>query len=169
VTILGIDPGLGRIGYGLIRKTGSQLTVLDFGLIATDPSPTPDRLLLIHQAISQLLQTHQPDTLALERLLFTKNTTTALDVAKAVGCILLAAAETQTPTIEYSPPEVKLAVTGTGRAEKKQIQFMVAKLLGLPEPPRPDDVADALAIAITHALRAPLTQAQAQAVKISTP
>lgn len=151
--ILGIDPGFGRVGYGIIRKSGSQLTAIAYGLIETPPNALPDRLQLIHREVKNLISIHKPDALATERLLFTKNQTTAMDVAKALGCILLATAETGLPHTEYSPPEIKQSITGTGRAEKKQIQFMVTKLLGLQSTPKPDDVADALAIAITHALR----------------
>lgn len=151
--ILGIDPGLGRVGYAVIRKNGSQLTPIAYGLIETPQLPLPQRLALIHQQVQDLIATHKPDALATERLLFTKNQTTAMDVAKALGCILLATAQSELPHTEYSPPEIKQSVTGTGRAEKKQVQFMVTKLLGLATTPKPDDVADALAIAITHALR----------------
>jgi len=161
VIILGIDPGIGRVGYGIIRKQGSQLTPITFGLIETPQIAVPDRLKLIHTQVTELIATHHPHCLVTERLLFTKNQTTAMDVAKAVGCILLAAAESNLPHTEYSPPEVKQSVTGTGRAEKKQVQFMVTRLLGLQETPKPDDIADALAIAITHAMRVLPAQAQA--------
>ncbi len=159
MVILGIDPGLGRIGYGVVRKSGSQLTCLDCGLIETPKIALPDRLRFAHEKMRELLQIHHPDALATERLLFTVNKTTAMDVAKALGVVLLAASETGLSWSEYSPPEVKQAVVGTGSAEKRQVQFMVTRLLGLEKPPRPDDVADALAIAICHALRAGYTQA----------
>ncbi len=98
---------------------------------------------------------HQPDCVATERLLFSVNKTTAMDVAKALGVVLLVTARTHLPWREYSPPEVKRAVVGNGAADKKQVQFMVTKLLGLEKPPRPDDVADALAIAICHSMQLP--------------
>lgn len=161
--ILGIDPGIGRVGYGIIQKQGSQLTAITFGLIETPQIATPDRLKLIHTKVASLISIHQPDLIATEQLLFTKNQTTAMDVAKALGCILLAASEGGLPHTEYSPPEVKQSVTGTGNADKKQVQFMVTKLLGLSETPKPDDVADALAIAITHAMRVLPNQARAAA------
>jgi crossover junction endodeoxyribonuclease RuvC len=164
VIILGIDPGIGRVGYGIIRKQGSQLIPITYGLIETPQVAVPDRLKLIHTQVTELIQTHSPDCLATERLLFTKNQTTAMDVAKAVGCILLAAAEGDLPHTEYSPPEIKQSVTGTGNADKKQVQFMVTKLLGLRETPKPDDIADALAIAITHAMRMLPNQAKAAAL-----
>ena len=151
--ILGIDPGLERIGCGLIEKKGSQLIVLHHGLIQTPRIALPERLNLIHKGVIELLDTHRPDAVATERLLFTVNKTTAMDVAKALGVILLACSERGLEWTEYSPPEIKQAVVGHGAAEKRQVQFMVQKLLGLKDPPKPDDVADALAIAITHALR----------------
>jgi len=151
--ILGIDPGIGRVGYGIIEKNGSQLRPIVYGLIETPPLPVPERLNLIYDQTREIIRTHHPDFLSTERLLFTKNQTTAMDVAKALGCVLLAAAQSGIPHAEYSPPEVKQSVTGTGNAEKKQVQFMVTKLLGLAQTPKPDDIADALAIAITHALK----------------
>jgi len=151
--ILGIDPGIGRVGYGIIEKNGSQLKTIVYGLIETPAIAVPERLNLIYNQVTEIMSKHKPDCLATERLLFTKNQTTAMDVAKALGCVLLAAAQSGIPHAEYSPPEVKQSVTGTGSAEKKQVQFMVTKLLGLQETPKPDDIADALAIAITHALK----------------
>lgn len=153
--ILGIDPGIGRVGYGIIEKNGSQLKPIIYGLIETPSIAVPERLNIIYDQVTEIIQTHKPGCLATERLLFTKNQTTAMDVAKALGCVLLAAAQSGIPHSEYSPPEVKQSVTGTGNAEKKQVQFMVTKLLSLHESPKPDDIADALAIAITHALRMP--------------
>ena len=154
--ILGIDPGLERIGYGLIEKQGSRLTVIDHGLIQTPRIALPERLNIIHSKMIEMLDAARPDAIATERLLFTVNKTTAMDVAKSLGVILLASSEKGIEWAEYSPPEVKQSVVGNGAAEKKQVQFMVQKLLGLQTPPKPDDVADALAIAITHALRHPI-------------
>lgn len=153
--ILGIDPGLERIGFGLVEKTGSRLSVVHYGLIHTPRIALPDRLRLAHEGVGELLEEYKPDAVATEKLFFTVNKTTALDVAKALGAVLLCVSQHGLPWAEYSPPEVKLAVVGHGGAEKRQVQFMVQKLLGLAEPPKPDDVADALAIAITHALRMP--------------
>jgi crossover junction endodeoxyribonuclease RuvC len=153
MTILGIDPGLERIGYGLVRRDGSRLEVIDYGLIQTPRIALPDRLALLHDALGTLMRKHQPDAMATERLLFAVNKTTALDVSKALGVILLTAQQHGLPWTEYTPPEIKLAVVGNGAAEKKQVQFMVTKLLALKETPKPDDVADALAIAICHAFR----------------
>ncbi|MDR3690302.1 MAG: crossover junction endodeoxyribonuclease RuvC [Fimbriimonas sp.] len=151
--ILGIDPGLERIGYGVIERKGSKLLPLDFGLVTTPRIALPDRIRLIHDKTLEIIDARQPDAIATERLLFTVNKTTAMDVAKALGAILLASSFRGIPWSEYSPPEVKQSVVGNGSADKKQIQFMVSRLLGLSEPPKPDDVADALAIAITHAFR----------------
>ena len=151
--ILGIDPGLERIGYGLIEKNGSQMRALAYGLIQTPRIAMPDRLRIAHDEMLKLVDEHRPDAVATERLLFTVNKTTAMDVAKALGVLLLACSERGLEWAEYSPPEVKQSVVGNGAAEKRQVQFMVQKLLGLQTAPKPDDVADALAIAITHALR----------------
>ncbi|AIE87950.1 crossover junction endodeoxyribonuclease RuvC [Fimbriimonas ginsengisoli] len=151
--ILGIDPGLERIGYGVIRREGSKLTPIAYGLIQTPRISVPDRVRLIHEQVLEIIDLHHPDSIATERLLFTVNKTTAMDVAKALGVILLASSLRGLPWAEYSPPEVKQSVVGNGNADKKQVQFMVQRILGLEKPPKPDDVADALAIAITHAFR----------------
>lgn len=153
MTILGIDPGLGRIGYGVIRREGSRLSAITYGLIETPQIAVPDRVRIVHERIVEIIEEHQPDQMATERLLFTVNKTTAMDVAKSLGVILLAGSQKGLPWCEYSPPEIKQSVVGNGSADKKQVQFMVTKLLNLAAPPRPDDVADALAIAITHAFR----------------
>lgn len=152
--ILGIDPGLERIGYGLVLREGSKLKSLDHGLIQTPRVALPERLKIIHTAVLELIERSQPDALVTERQLFTVNKTTAMDVAKALGVILLAAEGTGIPWAEYSPPEIKKCVVGNGSADKRQVGFMVKRLLSLTEDPKPDDVADALAIAITHAMQA---------------
>ena len=151
--ILGIDPGLERIGYGVVRRDGSKLTPLDYGLIQTPRIALPDRVRIVHDEILRIIDLHEPDAIATERLLFTVNKTNAMDVAKSLGVILLAGSLRGLPWAEYSPPEVKQSVVGNGNADKKQVQFMVQRILGLEKPPKPDDVADALAIAITHAFR----------------
>ena len=157
MTILGIDPGLERIGYGIVKREGSRLTVIDYGLIETPRTNVPDRVRIIHERVVELIDRHQPDQMATERLLFAVNKTTAMDVAKALGVVLLAGAQKGLPWCEYSPPEIKQSVVGNGSADKKQVQFMVTKILSLPAPPKPDDVADALAIAVTHAFRSRVT------------
>ncbi len=151
--IVGIDPGLERMGYGVVDRNGSKLTAVKFGLIQTPRVAIAERLHQIHQEVNALLDRVQPDALATERLLFAANKTTAMDVAKALGVALLAGAQRGLPWSEYTPSEVKLAVVGNGAADKKQVQFMVTKLLGLAESPKPDDVADALAISICHAFQ----------------
>ncbi len=155
--ILGIDPGLERIGVALVRREGSRLHSEHHGLIETPRILLPDRLRLIHEQMTELLDRFKPDAVATERQLFAANKTTALDVAKALGVVLLCTSQHGLPWAEYTPPEVKFAVVGNGAADKKQVQFMVTKLLSLPAPPKPDDVADALAIAICHALRTRIT------------
>jgi len=156
--ILGIDPGLERVGFGVVDRIGSKILPIKYGLIQTPKGHLPDRLAKIHAEIDVIIQETRPDCFATERLLFTVNKTTAMDVAKSLGVILLAGQSRGLEWFEYSPPEVKQAVVGNGRADKKQIQFMVTKLLSLTETPKPDDVADALAIAITHALRLRLSR-----------
>lgn len=153
MVILGIDPGLERVGYGVVRKEGSRLTAVEFGLIQTPKISTPQRLELIFAEVKALVDKHNPDVACSERLFFSKNQTTGIDVAKALGVVQLALSQAGLECTEYSPPEVKLSVVGNGAAEKRQVQFMVTKLLGLAAPPQPDDVADALAVAVTGALR----------------
>lgn len=150
--ILGIDPGLERVGVAVIDKNGSRLTPVYYGLIQTPRIVLPDRLRLIYEEVLRLVELHTPDAVATERLLFTVNKTTAMDVSKALGVALLAISQKGLPWREYSPPEIKQGVVGNGAADKKQVQFMVTKILGLQTTPKPDDVADALAIAICHAL-----------------
>lgn len=151
--VLGIDPGLERIGFGIIERAGSRLTSVHYGMIETPRIGLLPRLALVHQAVSELISTHNPDAIATEKLLFSVNRKTAMDVAKSLGVILLAVAQSGVPWTEYTPPEIKLAVVGTGAAEKKQVQFMVSRLLSLHEMPKPDDVSDALAIAVCHAFK----------------
>ncbi len=151
--VLGLDPGLERIGYGLILREGSRLIPVDFGLITTPRIALHDRLRLIHEEVTSLVDRLQPDELATEKLLFSVNVKTAMDVSKALGVLLLVGSQKGLPWNEYTPPQIKLSVVGNGAAEKKQVQYMVTKLLGLKEAPKPDDVADALAIAICHGMR----------------
>lgn len=148
-----MDPGFGRLGYGIVERRSGVLRTAGYGLVQTPKDlPIPARLKLIHDSVSELLKEYEPDCVATERVLFAANKTTALDVSKALGVVLLAAAEASLPWCEYAPPQVKLTVTGSGSADKGQVQFMAAKLLALGEAPKPDDVADALAIAICHCL-----------------
>jgi len=152
---LGIDPGTARMGFGLVAD-GNDLTVVDFGVIETASSaPMTERLLTLHQAVTRLITTHQPDALAVEQLFFARNVTTAIAVGQARGVVLLAAAEAGIPVAEYTPSEVKQAVAGYGKADKPQMQEMVRLILRLDDIPRPDDAADALAIAVCHAQTVP--------------
>ena len=147
---LGIDPGIGRLGYGSVRQTGDVMRSLDYGVISTSPEfPVAVRLDEIFRGIEEKISSHNPDVIAVERLYFGRNTTTAEMVWQARGVILLAAARFGLVPYEPKPSEIKLAVCGSGSADKRQVQGMVRNLLNLPERPRPDDAADALAAAIT--------------------
>lgn len=150
--ILGIDPGTAIMGYGLIKKQGNRLIPLTYASWRTPAQlPMPERLLMLYQELQSFIQVHQPEQIAVEELFFNRNTTTAISVGQARGIVLLAAAQAQIPVYEYTPLQVKQAVVGYGKADKKQVQQMVRALLGLNEIPKPDDTADALAIAICHA------------------
>lgn len=150
--IIGVDPGLAIIGFGVIDKQGSQIKPVQYGSIQTEAGlPVPLRLKQIYEAMQHLLDTYRPDEMAVEKLFFNRNVTTAFTVGQARGVILLAAELAGIPVYEYTPMQVKQAVTGYGGADKKQIQEMVKILMSLREVPKPDDTADALGIAITHA------------------
>ena len=146
--VLGIDPGTAAMGYGIVERTGGRLREVDHGCLVTSPDLSmPERLLAIHALVDELLELHQPDLMGVERLFFSRNVQTALGVGQARGVILLAAAEHGTPVREATPNEVKSAIAGYGAADKEQVQRMVQLVLGMSERPRPDDAADALAIA----------------------
>ncbi len=159
--VAAFDPGTATTGFAVLNKTTNEkLEVLDFGVIRTSPDDAaPERLRQIHSDVNLLLDTYHPDTVATERLFFEKNVTTGIAVGRAIGVILLSIALRDLPWAEYTPLQVKQAVTGTGSADKKQVQWMVTRLLGLKEIPRPDDAADALAVAICHAHSARLVNA----------
>ncbi len=149
--IVGIDPGTARIGWGLIEGSKQNYTMIRYGCIETDKSKQAyHRLQEIYQEVLGVLQTEQPDQVVVEELFFARNVTTAIGVGQARGVILLAAAHANLPIFEYTPLQVKQTITGYGRAEKSQIQSMIKLLLKLKEIPKPDDAADALAIALTH-------------------
>jgi len=151
VFALGIDPGLSRCGYGLVRRTRGGLEVSSAGVIKTPPTdPLASRLASLFGELRQLLAEGAPDVVVVERVLFQANARTAMAVGQASGVALVAAAQAGVTVIQYSPNEVKQAVTGYGSATKEQVQRMVQSLLRLPERPRPPDVADALAMAICH-------------------
>ena len=150
--VLGIDPGFGRTGFGVVETAGGRQRMAACGCIETAPgSPTGARLRTIHLAICGVIAEHHPDVIAVEQLFFKRNVTTALTAAEARGVAVLAAELFGVPQVEYTPAQVKQAVVGYGRADKRQVQEMVRLLLGLAEPPRPDDAADALAVALAHA------------------
>lgn len=149
--VVGLDPGSAITGYGVVARTGQVYRALDYGVItAAVPDGGREELGLqaIYRGLSALLRCHQPDFLAVEKLFFNRNSRTAMAVSQARGVSLLAAADMGIPVMGFSPLEVKMAVTGYGRADKAQVQTMVRVLLGLGEKPRPDDAADALAVAL---------------------
>ncbi|OEG00188.1 crossover junction endodeoxyribonuclease RuvC [Vulcanibacillus modesticaldus] len=150
--ILGFDPGIAIVGFGVIKKQGNLVRPLQYGSINTKAGlETGIRLKQIYDATKEIINTYKPDAVSIEKLYFNKNVTTAMTVGQARGILMLAAVEANLPIYEYTPLQVKQALVGYGRAEKKQIQEMVKMYLNLKEIPKPDDVADALAIAICHA------------------
>ena len=155
MVILGIDPGIATTGYGVCRKEKDKFTYIDCGVIETAKGQRVERRVkCVHDAVVRLIERFQPEALAIEELFFANNQKTVINVAQARGVILLAAEERGIPIFEYTPLQVKQAVVGYGRAEKKQVMEMVRILFHLPGVPRPDDAADALAIALTHGYRA---------------
>ena len=150
--ILGIDPGVATIGFGVIRAERGKNTLLRYGVITTPAGlPLSNRLLQISNDMEELIHTFHPDEMAVEELFFTKNITTGIAVAHGRGVILFAAEKCGIPLYEYTPSQVKLAVTGYGKAEKHQVMDMTKRILKLKAIPRPDDAADALALAVCHA------------------
>lgn len=150
--ILGIDPGYAIVGYGIIEYLGSRYATLRYGAVLT-PAKTAfeNRLLQIYDELDLLIKRHHPDALSIEKLFFNSNQKTVIDVSQARGVILLAAIKNNVPVYEYTPLQVKQSVVGYGRAEKKQVQEMTKMILHLEAVPKPDDTADALALAICHA------------------
>jgi len=149
--ILGIDPGVATIGFGIIRAERGKNTLIQYGVITTPPGiPLSERLVQIYNDMEQLIETFRPDEIAVEELFFSKNITTGISVAHGRGVILLAAEKLGIPVFEYTPMQVKQSVVGYGKAEKKQVMLMTQRLLNMKEIPRPDDAADALALAICH-------------------
>ena len=150
--ILGIDPGYAIIGWGVIRYERGRYIPVDFGAITTEAGlPFNRRLEMIYDQLNELLDTHHPDAVSVEKLYFQTNAKTAIDVAQARGVIMLALQQHGVPVYEYTPLQVKSAVTGFGQAQKPQVMEMVKRLLRLRAVPKPDDTADALTIAICHA------------------
>jgi len=150
VRILGVDPGTARLGFGII-DAGDGYAAVDYGTIETSAKDTMERRLLeLYEALTHLIATHAPETMAIEQLFFSRNVTTAIAVGQARGVAMLAAAQGGIPVTEYTPAEVKQAISGYGNADKQQVQFMVQLLLELDSVPYPDDAADALAVALCH-------------------
>lgn len=149
--VLGIDPGYAIIGWGVVDYNANRFSVVNFGAITT-PAKTvfESRLLTIYEQMNEIIETTAPDCISIEKLYFNSNTTTAIEVAEARGVILLSARQHCIPVSEYTPLQVKQSVTGYGRAEKKQVMEMTGKILNLKKLPKPDDTADALALAICH-------------------
>jgi crossover junction endodeoxyribonuclease RuvC len=156
--VLGIDPGTAITGYALVTERGSETAAIAYGVITT-PSDLalPDRLVAIHRELGVIVERYRPDHAAVEQLFFNKNVRTALAVGHARGVVMLTLAQANVRIFEYTPLAVKLAITGSGRADKKQVQQMIKLLLSLDQIPKPDDAADALAVALCHLHSARIT------------
>ena len=151
IRILGIDPGYAIVGFGVLDYDGVNFSPIEYGAVLTEAGvPFPERLRAIHEDIEFIFNKFKPDCMAIERLYFTTNQKTAIDVAQARGITVLSAAIRNVPVSEYTPLQVKLSVTGYGKAENKQVMEMTKSILGLAQIPKPDDAADALAIAVCH-------------------
>ena len=149
--ILGIDPGYAIVGFGVLEYKNNHFSVIDYGAITTDAgTPFNRRLELIYDEMTELLQKYRPDAMSIEKLFYNSNAKTVIDVSQARGVIMLAAQKNGVPAFEYTPLQVKQSVVGYGRAEKKQVQEMTKRILFLEKVPKPDDTADALAMAICH-------------------
>lgn len=150
--VMGIDPGLATVGFGIVQTAlGRDMKAVEYGAVLTPAGmKVEDRLLEIYQNVDELCKTYRPDAAAVEKLYFNTNEKTAINVSQARGVIILALRKNNVPIFEYTPLQIKQALTGYGRAEKKQIMYMVRTLLKLCEEPKPDDTADALAAAICH-------------------
>ncbi|MFA5270435.1 MAG: crossover junction endodeoxyribonuclease RuvC [Patescibacteria group bacterium] len=158
--ILGLDPGTATTGFGVVKEDRGEISLVDCGYITTPSTDSAsDRLLVIGRAVEKLLKTYRPEVVAVEKLFFAKNQTTAMAVSQSRGVILASIARQQLPLLEYTPLQVKQSITGYGKADKQQVQRMVKALLKLEQVPKPDDAADALAIAICAAgEKAPVLQ-----------
>lgn len=164
--VLGVDPGLSRCGYGLVRRESGGLAAVSAGVVETDPgAPLPRRLRILRDELRDLVAEHRPDVVAVERVFFQVNARTAMSVGQASGLALAEADAAGCAVAQYTANEVKLALVGYGSATKEQVQRMVAAVLGLAEVPRPPDVADALALAVCHLTGAPLRRALDAAVR----
>jgi crossover junction endodeoxyribonuclease RuvC len=149
--IMGIDPGFAITGYGIVKYEGNKFSVIDYGAITTEAKTVlSNRLLILNNRLDELLDKYKPDAFAIEELFFNKNIKTALTVGHGRGVAIVSAAKAGVEVFEYTPLQVKQAVVGYGRAEKAQVQQMIKAILNLSAIPKPDDVADALAIAVCH-------------------
>ena len=149
--VLGIDPGTGRTGWAIVEKDGGKEKLLECGCLETKAhTPLPDRLKKIYQKVSDLIKKHEPSEAAIEKIFFSKNVRTAMSVGHARGVVLLACRLADIEIFSYGPSQIKSSVTGYGNAPKKQVQEMVKSILNLKEVPKPDDAADAVAVALTH-------------------
>lgn len=151
MVIMGIDPGFAITGYGIVKYEGNKFSTIDYGAVTTEAGvPLCKRLLILNGRLEEIIAKHRPDAVAVEELFFNKNIKTALNVGHGRGIALLAAAKSGIEVFEYTPLQVKQAVVGYGRAEKAQVQQMIKIILNLAAIPKPDDVADALAVAVCH-------------------
>ena len=149
--VIGIDPGTAIVGYGIIDYNKNKYSIVDYGVILTSKDlSNEERLEIVYNELNKILKKYKPEFMAIEDLFYFKNNKTVISVAQARGVILLAGKQNNIPISNYTPLQVKIGITGYGKAEKKQVQLMVQKFLGLSEIPKPDDAADALAICITH-------------------
>ncbi len=152
MVILGIDPGYAIVGYGVISYRNNHFSVIDYGAITTDAkTPFNKRLEIIFDELTEIIEKYSPEAMAIEKVFYNSNAKTVIDVSQARGVIMLAAQKKSLPAFEYTPLQVKQSVVGYGRAEKKQVQEMIRRILSLEKVPKPDDTADALAMAICHA------------------
>lgn len=166
--VLGIDPGLSRCGYGVVEYVGRRREPRAIGVITTPPSAdVPERLALLQRELRSLVAEFRPDVVAVERVFFQVNVSTAIGVAQAAGLAMAEGAATGAVVVEYTPNQVKEAVAGWGGAPKEQMQLMVQSLLGLDEPPQPADAADAVAVALCHIAHAPAMAAATRATGAS--
>lgn len=155
--VIGIDPGTGITGFGIIDVKDGVYTLIDAGVVRTPAhTPQPERLETIYDNIGELLEEHHPQIMSIEKLFFTNNITTAMSVSEARGVVLLCAQQAQMQVYEYTPLQIKQSITGYGKADKQQVQEMVRVVMKLKEVPKPDDCADAIAVAVTHAMHAGL-------------
>lgn len=152
--ILGIDPGIGILGFGIIEGDSAAPRLVDAGVIRTQvKAPDGERLLVIYEGLQEIIGSLQPEAVAIEKLFFARNVTTAMSVSQARGIVLLVAQQHRVPIFEYTPLQIKMALTGYGKADKKQVQEMVKLTLRLSATPKPDDCADAIAAALTHGIQ----------------